>query len=166
MVAVRANQQAAAVVGVDVARTKATAFALAGALGAVAGALYGAYKGYVGPEDWGLLVRRTNRLRGSHYLEYDDRRRCTAIWQDGHHRLRRYQYDDRRRTVLVTGAFGRRTLWRFLDPSLMDEEVRFDGAIVRRIYFHSRQPMAIRRGSLGSTAMDGSLAASPRTFPP
>ena len=56
MVAVRANEQAAAVIGVDVARTKAAAFALSGALAAVAGALYGSYKGYVGPEDWGLLV--------------------------------------------------------------------------------------------------------------
>ncbi len=56
MVAVRANEPAAAVIGVDVARTKAVAFALSGALAAVAGALYGSYKGYVGPEDWGLLV--------------------------------------------------------------------------------------------------------------
>ena len=56
MVAVRSNEQAAAVIGVDVARTKALAFALSGALAAVAGALYGSYKGYVGPEDWGLLV--------------------------------------------------------------------------------------------------------------
>ena len=56
MAAVRADERAAAVIGVDVARTKAAAFALSGALAAVAGALYGAYKGYVGPEDWGLLV--------------------------------------------------------------------------------------------------------------
>lgn len=56
MVAVRSNDLAAAVIGVDVVRTKAAAFALSGALAAVAGALYGAYKGYVGPEDWGLMV--------------------------------------------------------------------------------------------------------------
>ena len=56
MVAVRSNEEAAAVVGVDVARTKAGAFVLSGALAAAAGALYGAYKGHIGPEDWGLLV--------------------------------------------------------------------------------------------------------------
>lgn len=56
MAAVRSNERAAAVIGVDVARTKAAAFALSGALAAVAGALYGAYKGHVSPEDWGLLV--------------------------------------------------------------------------------------------------------------
>ncbi len=56
MAAVRADERAAAVVGVNVAATKAAAFALSGALAAAAGALYGAYKGYVGPEDWGLLV--------------------------------------------------------------------------------------------------------------
>jgi RHS repeat-associated protein len=91
----------------------------------------------------GLLVRRTNRLRGSLYLEYDDRRRCLAVWQDGRTRLRRYQYDDRRRTVLVTDAFGRRALWRFLEPTVLDEEVRFDGSIVRRIYLHSRRPLSV-----------------------
>ncbi|HZW29412.1 MAG TPA: DUF6531 domain-containing protein [Isosphaeraceae bacterium] len=91
----------------------------------------------------GLLVRRTNRLRGSLYFEYDDRRRCLATWQDGHTRLRRYQYDDRRRTVLVTDAAGRRVVWRFLEPSVMDEETRFDGSVVRRVYLHSRRPMSV-----------------------
>ena len=56
MVAVRSGEGAAAVMGVDVARTKVVAFVASGALGAVAGGLYGSYRGYVGPEDWGLLV--------------------------------------------------------------------------------------------------------------
>ncbi|MGH9226186.1 MAG: branched-chain amino acid ABC transporter permease [Acidimicrobiales bacterium] len=56
MVAVRNGEEAAAVMGVDVARTKILAFVAAGALGAVAGALYGSYRQYVGPEEWGLLV--------------------------------------------------------------------------------------------------------------
>jgi branched-chain amino acid transport system permease protein len=56
MLAVRAGDQAAAVMGVDVARTKVAAFALSGALAAVAGALYGSYKHYVGPDEWSLLL--------------------------------------------------------------------------------------------------------------
>lgn len=56
MVAVRQSEQAAAVAGVDVARTKAVAFVASGALAAAAGALYGSYKHYVGPEDWSLLL--------------------------------------------------------------------------------------------------------------
>ncbi len=32
----------------------------------------------------GLLTRCTNRLGGSHYLRYDDQRRCVAVWQDGY----------------------------------------------------------------------------------
>jgi branched-chain amino acid transport system permease protein len=56
MVALRGGEEAAAVMGVDVARTKLVAFAVAGALAGAAGALYGSYKHYVGPEDWGLAV--------------------------------------------------------------------------------------------------------------
>ncbi len=56
LAAVRAGEEAAAVAGVDVARTKVAAFVAAGVLAAVAGALYGSYRQYVGPEDWGLLV--------------------------------------------------------------------------------------------------------------
>ncbi|HEV3497207.1 MAG TPA: branched-chain amino acid ABC transporter permease [Actinomycetes bacterium] len=56
MVAVRSDEQAAAVAGIDVTRTKVMAFVASGALAAVAGALYGSYKQHVGPEDWGLLV--------------------------------------------------------------------------------------------------------------
>ncbi|MFP5317168.1 MAG: branched-chain amino acid ABC transporter permease [Acidimicrobiia bacterium] len=56
MAAVRDDEAAAAVMGVDVARTKAAAFVASGVLAAMAGGLYGAYRQYVGPEDWGLLV--------------------------------------------------------------------------------------------------------------
>ena len=56
MVAVRQGEQAAAVMGIDVNRTKVVAFVASGALAAVAGALFGSYKHYIGPEDWGLLV--------------------------------------------------------------------------------------------------------------
>lgn len=56
MVAVRSSEQAAAVAGVDVARTKVLAFVASSVLAAVAGALYGSYKQHVGPDDWGLLV--------------------------------------------------------------------------------------------------------------
>ena len=56
MVAVRSGEQEAAVVGVDVARTKVMAFAVSGALAAAAGALSGSYKHYVGPDEWSLLL--------------------------------------------------------------------------------------------------------------
>ncbi len=56
MVAVRTDEAAASVMGVDVARTKTAAFVASGVLAAVAGGLYGSYRQYVGPEDWGLLV--------------------------------------------------------------------------------------------------------------
>jgi branched-chain amino acid transport system permease protein len=56
MVAVRAGEAAAATMGVDVARTKVVAFMASGALAAMAGALYGSYKQFVSPEDFGLLL--------------------------------------------------------------------------------------------------------------
>lgn len=56
MAAVRTSERAAAVMGVDVARTKVAAFVASGALAGAAGALYGSYRGYVGPQEWGLLV--------------------------------------------------------------------------------------------------------------
>lgn len=56
MVAVRANEAAAATMGIDVSRTKTAAFVVSGALAASAGALYGSYKQFVSPEDFGLLL--------------------------------------------------------------------------------------------------------------
>ncbi|MCA1690945.1 MAG: branched-chain amino acid ABC transporter permease [Actinobacteria bacterium] len=56
MIAVREGEQAASVLGVNVAATKMTAFVLCGALAALAGALYGSYKQYVGPDEWSLLL--------------------------------------------------------------------------------------------------------------
>lgn len=56
MVAVRTGEEAAAVLGVDVVRTKVTAFVAAGALAGVSGALYGSYKHYVAPDEWSLLL--------------------------------------------------------------------------------------------------------------
>jgi branched-chain amino acid transport system permease protein len=54
MYAVRDREVAAAVLGVDVARTKVVAFVIASALGGVAGALYGSYLSFVVPTQWGL----------------------------------------------------------------------------------------------------------------
>lgn len=56
MAAVRHDDLAAAAIGIDVARVKVAAFALSGALGAVAGALYGSYRQFVGPEEWDLFL--------------------------------------------------------------------------------------------------------------
>ncbi|MEA2826664.1 MAG: branched-chain amino acid transport system permease protein [Actinomycetota bacterium] len=54
--AVHDNELAASAVGVDVGRAKVSAFAVAGALGAVAGALYFGYVQYVGPDEWSLFL--------------------------------------------------------------------------------------------------------------
>jgi branched-chain amino acid transport system permease protein len=54
--AVHDNELAAAAVGVDVGRAKVSAFAVAGALGAVAGAVYFGYVQYVGPDEWSLFL--------------------------------------------------------------------------------------------------------------
>lgn len=56
MAAVRDRELAAAVVGVNVARTKVTAFIVSSALAGVAGALYGSYLGFVVPTDWNLAL--------------------------------------------------------------------------------------------------------------
>ncbi len=54
--AVNDNELAASAVGVDVGRAKVSAFAVAGALGAVAGSLYFGYVQYVGPDEWNLFL--------------------------------------------------------------------------------------------------------------
>lgn len=56
MQAVRDRDVAAAVIGVDLARTKVAAFALSSAYAAVCGALFGSYYGYVSPDQWNLLL--------------------------------------------------------------------------------------------------------------
>jgi RHS repeat-associated protein len=91
----------------------------------------------------GLLVRRTNRLRGSAYLEYDERRRCTATMLDGPARTHRYDYDDRRRAVLVTDALGRRAVLRFHESSLLDRTVRFDGSVDQYVYLEGDRLMSV-----------------------
>jgi branched-chain amino acid transport system permease protein len=54
--AVREHELAASAIGVDVHRAKVSAFAVAGALGAVAGAVYFGYVRYVGPDEWNLFL--------------------------------------------------------------------------------------------------------------
>ena len=59
MAAVRDREVAAAVLGVDVARTKVTAFAVSSMMAGVAGALYGSYLGFVVPTSWSLVLSVT-----------------------------------------------------------------------------------------------------------
>ena len=56
MVAVRDRELAAAVLGVDVARTKVRAFVVSAVLAGIAGALYGSFVGFVVPQTWGLVL--------------------------------------------------------------------------------------------------------------
>ncbi len=56
MLVVRQRPDVAALSGVDVARTKVTAFAISAMLGGVSGALYVAFVGYTQPAHWDLLL--------------------------------------------------------------------------------------------------------------
>lgn len=56
MVAVRDRELAAAVLGVNVARTKIRAFVISSVLAGVAGALYGSFLSFAVPGDWGLVL--------------------------------------------------------------------------------------------------------------
>lgn len=56
MAAVRDRELAAAVLGVNVARTKITAFVISSAITGVAGAIYGSFQSFVNPTDWSLLL--------------------------------------------------------------------------------------------------------------
>jgi branched-chain amino acid transport system permease protein len=56
MVAVRDRELAAAVIGVNVARTKIRAFVISSVLAGIAGALYGSFLSFAVPGDWGLLL--------------------------------------------------------------------------------------------------------------
>ncbi|MHB8682147.1 MAG: branched-chain amino acid ABC transporter permease [Acidimicrobiales bacterium] len=56
MAAVRERELAAAVLGVNVARTKVTAFVISSLMAGVAGALYASYLGFVVPTQWDLLL--------------------------------------------------------------------------------------------------------------
>jgi branched-chain amino acid transport system permease protein len=56
MVAVRDRELAAAVIGVNVSRTKIQAFVISSVLAGVAGALYGSFLSFAVPGDWGLLL--------------------------------------------------------------------------------------------------------------
>lgn len=55
MIAVRDDEIAAAAAGVDLVRTKLTAFTLAGAYGGLSGALFAHYANYISPSDFALV---------------------------------------------------------------------------------------------------------------
>ena len=54
MVSVRDDELAAAASGIDVTRTKTTAFVLCSAYGGLSGALYAHYAGFISPDDFSL----------------------------------------------------------------------------------------------------------------
>jgi branched-chain amino acid transport system permease protein len=56
MVALREREAAAAVMGVDVARVKVTAFVVSSFLAGIGGALYGSYLSFAQPDQWSLLM--------------------------------------------------------------------------------------------------------------
>ena len=56
MTAVRDRELAAAVLGVNVNRTKVRAFVISSALAGISGALYGSFIGFVNPQTWSLVL--------------------------------------------------------------------------------------------------------------
>lgn len=56
MVAVRDRELVAAVIGVNVSRTKIRAFVISSVLAGIAGSLYGSFLSFAVPADWGLLL--------------------------------------------------------------------------------------------------------------
>lgn len=54
--AVRDRESAASLMGIDLARTKVTAFIISSFLAGICGALYGSYLTHVDPDQWGLLL--------------------------------------------------------------------------------------------------------------
>jgi branched-chain amino acid transport system permease protein len=56
MQAIRERELAASVIGVDVARTKITAFVISSFLAGVSGALYGSFISFTQPSDWSLAL--------------------------------------------------------------------------------------------------------------
>jgi RHS repeat-associated protein len=98
--------------------------------------------------DGGLLTKFTNRMGGSFYLEYDGRRRATAVWQDGLSRLRRISYDDVKHARLVTNALGHGTVYRYDEKGLLLQAVRPDGSRVDRAYANGNEPIGVTGAGL------------------
>lgn len=60
----------------------------------------------------GLLVAYTNRLGGTHYAQYDDRRRCIARWHGDGSAVRRFDYDETQGVTRVQATDGLQTIYR------------------------------------------------------
>lgn len=90
-----------------------------------------------------LMTQCTNRVGGSFYLQYDSQKRCSAVWQDGLNRLRRVEYDDRRRTRLLTDSTGRAVLLRYNENGLLSEAEIDNGVEVSYVYADGNEPIAV-----------------------
>lgn len=91
----------------------------------------------------GLITRITNRLGGSDFFEYDEKRRAIRTWQDPPGFFRSIEYDDPGHRALVTDSLGQRTLLRFNELGLLEETVRFDGSSIRQFYGDANGPVAV-----------------------
>ena len=100
-----------------------------------------------------LIVRMTNPLGGTTSFEYDEHGRCITTWLDGGKLYRRFDFDDRRHTTLVTDSYGFRSLYRFNPADLCEERIDPLGEIKRSYYDASFQRIATEDEQAG----DGSL---------
>jgi RHS repeat-associated protein len=91
----------------------------------------------------GLLTRYSNRMGGAVYLEHDQQRRATTVWQDGLSRYRKVRYDDVRRTRLVTNSLGYSALLRFNENNLLVETTLCDSSRIERAYGNGNEPIAV-----------------------
>jgi RHS repeat-associated protein len=90
-----------------------------------------------------LLTRVTNRQGGSFYLQYDRRRRATAVWQDGLSRMRRILYDDKLRSHIVTDSLGRSVVLRYNENDLLVEATQSEGSRTEWAYADGNEPIGV-----------------------
>ena len=102
--------------------------------------------------DAGLLVRETDRLGRKLRWQWDKQRRCIATWREGGILFRRLEFDDQRRTVLVTNALGQATYYALDENGNVTLEVNPLGDAVRN-HFDLNGNLLAAEGSLESPAM-------------
>ncbi|MFB6232426.1 MAG: DUF6531 domain-containing protein [Salinibacter sp.] len=74
-----------------------------------------------------LMVEYTNRCGGTQYAQYDDERRCYALWYEDRSQGRRFAYDEARSSVRVVGTTGGQTLYRHTPTGQVIERIDLAG---------------------------------------
>ena len=70
-----------------------------------------------------LMTEYTCRDGGTQYAQYDDQRRCHALWRADGSDVRRFAYDEARQQARVVQGEGRQTVYQFDQPGHVLERV-------------------------------------------